>query len=76
MIFYVCKKRFYLNRTDKKKKKLSYFSDNIHGAGESTTDLSTGIVRGRIAGGVANIWHKELDTMMYVIRLEADRCVR
>ena len=34
--------------------KLNSFSDNSHGAGESTTDLTMGIVRGRIAGGVAN----------------------
>ena len=34
-----------------------------------------GIVRGRIAGGVAIIWHKKLDTMINVIRLEADWCI-
>lgn len=31
-----------------------------------------GIVRGRIAGGVAIIWHKKLNTIINVIRLEAD----
>ena len=34
-----------------------------------------GIVRGRIAGGVAIILHKKLDTMINVIRLEADWCI-
>ena len=74
VIFYVCKKRFYLNRTFLKKR-LNYFTDNFHGAVESTTDLSMGIGRGRIAGGGAIICHKELDTMVCVIRLEADRCI-
>ena len=36
--------------------KLNCFNDNFHGAGESTTDLSLGIVRGRIAAGVAILW--------------------
>lgn len=34
-----------------------------------------GIVRGRIAGGVAIMWHKKLDTIIKVIRLEADWCI-
>ncbi len=32
---------------------LSSLNPDFHGAGESTTDLSTGIVRDRIPGGVA-----------------------
>ena len=54
---------------------LNSFIDNFHGAGESTTDLSMGIVRGRIAGGVAVLWHKKLDTVISVIRLEVDWCI-
>ncbi len=55
--------------------KLNSFNDNFHRAGESTTDLSLGIVRGRIAGGVAILWQKKLDSMINVIRLEADWCI-
>ena len=55
--------------------KLNCFNDNFHGAGESTTDLSLGIVRGRIAGGVAILWHKKLDSVINVIRLEVDWCI-
>jgi len=39
------------------------FNDHFYGAGESTTDFSMGIVRGRIAGGVAILWHKKLDSV-------------
>lgn len=55
--------------------KLNSLNDNFHGAGESTTDLSLGIVRGRIAGGVAILWHKKLDAVINVIRLEVDWCI-
>ena len=55
--------------------KLNSFNDNFHGAGESTTDLSRGIVRGRIAGGVAILWHKKLDAVINVIRLDVDWCI-
>ena len=53
----------------------SQHNDNFHRAGESTTELSLGIVRGRIAGGVAILWHKKLDSVINVIRLEVDRCI-
>ena len=55
--------------------KLNYFNDNFHGAGESTADLTMGIVRGRIAGGVAILWHKKLDFVINIIRTQADRCI-
>ena len=69
----LCLQETFLSKQDLGK--FNYFSDNFHGAGESTTDLSMGIVRGRIAGGVAIIWHKKLDTMINVIRLEAHWCI-
>ena len=37
-------------------------NDNFHGAGESTTDFGMGKVRGRISGGVAILWNKNLDS--------------
>ena len=54
---------------------LNSLHDNIHGAGESTTDLSHSIVRGRIPGGVAILWHKTLDSVISVVRLESDWCI-
>lgn len=48
---------------------------NFHGAGESTTDLSQGIVRGRIPGGVAILWHKKFDPVISVVRLETNWCI-
>ena len=44
----------------------------FHGAGESTTDLSSKILRGRIAGGVAILWNIKYDSMVKVIRLNVD----
>lgn len=52
--------------------KLNTVNETFHVAGESTTDLSTGLVRGRISGGVAILWHKKYDPMISVIRLEVD----
>lgn len=48
---------------------------DYHGAGESTTDLSLGIVRGRIPGGVAILWRKKYDPVISVIRLNVDWCI-
>lgn len=55
--------------------KLNSFNDSFHGAGESTADFTMGVVRGRIAGGVAILWHKKLDSVMNVIRFELDWCI-
>ena len=52
--------------------KLNSLHPNFHGAGESTTDLSTSIVRGRIAGGVAILWNLKYDSMVNVLRLNVD----
>ena len=41
-------------------------------AGESTTDPSAKVVRGRIPGGVATIWNKKSDQLVNVIRLGVD----
>ena len=45
---------------------------DFHGAGESTTDLSAKVVRGRIPGGVATMWNKKYDQLVNVIRLGVD----
>lgn len=55
--------------------KLNSVHNDFHGAGESTTDLSTGIVRGRILGGVATLWRKSYNPLITVIRLEVDWCL-
>lgn len=54
---------------------LNSISDRFHGAGESTTDLSLGIKKGRIPGGVAILWNKSLDSAINVIRLSVDWCI-
>lgn len=40
--------------------KLNTVHTDFYGAGESTTDLSTRVVRGRIPGGVAILWHNNI----------------
>lgn len=55
--------------------RLNSLNDDFHGVGESTTDLSMGIVRGRISGGVAIMWHKRYDPNISVIRLNVDWCI-
>ncbi len=47
----LCLQETFLSKQDLGK--LNSFNDNFHGAGTSTTDLTMGIVRGRISGGVA-----------------------
>ena len=51
--------------------KLNDLHPDCHGVGESTTDLSTKIVRGRIAGGVA-LWNMKYESMVKVVRLKVD----
>ena len=55
--------------------KLNSFDPKFLGVGESTTDLSTAVVRGRIPGGVAVLWDKKLDAVMKPIRLDVDWCI-
>lgn len=69
----LCLQEAFLPKQDLEK--LNSFKDNFYAAGESTTDLSMGIMRGRIAGGVAILWHKKLDSVIKVIRLEVDWCI-
>lgn len=52
--------------------RLNVLHKDFHGAGESTTDLSTKIVRGRIPGGVAILWNKKYDPIVSVTRLGVD----
>lgn len=58
----VFKRHFYLNRIWK----------DFYGVGESTTDLSTEIVQGRIRGDVAVLRHKKYDQLVNVVRLDVD----
>ena len=51
---------------------LNSIHKDFHGAGESTTDLSTKITRGRIPGGVATLWNKKYDQLVNVVRLDVD----
>lgn len=55
--------------------KLNTLNENFLGVGESTTDLSKAIVRGRIPGGVAVLWDKKLDAVIKPIRLDVDWCI-
>lgn len=69
----LCLQETFLAKQDLKG--LNSISDSFHGAGESTTDLSLGIKRGRIPGGVAILWNKKLDSAINVIRLGVDWCI-
>lgn len=46
--------------------KLNALHKDFHGAGESTTDLSTWIVQGRI------LWNSKYDPLVMVVRLNVD----
>lgn len=54
---------------------LNSVSGCFYGAGESTVDLTMGIVKGRIAGGVAILWRKKLDSVITVVRTGVDWCI-
>lgn len=41
--------------------------NDFFGAGESTTDLSMGLMRGRIPVGMVILWHKKYDALINVI---------
>ena len=69
----LCLQETFLSKQDLGR--LSSFNDNFLGAGESSTDLSLRTVRGRIPGGVAILWHKRLDPLVTVIRLDVDWCI-
>ncbi|XP_027883670.1 uncharacterized protein LOC114150994 [Xiphophorus couchianus] len=66
----LCVQETFLAKQDLEK--LNCIHKDFYGAGESTTDLSTRIIRGRIAGGVAILWHKKYDQLVDVIRLGVD----
>lgn len=51
---------------------LNSIHPNYFGIGESTTDLRDKLVRGRIAGGVAILWHAQHDTAITNLRLGVD----
>ena len=52
--------------------RLNSLHNDFYGAGESTTDLSNNIVRGRIPGGVAILWNKKYDQLVNVVRMDVD----
>ncbi len=62
----LCLQRTWLSKQDLDK--LNSLHMNFHGAGKSTTDLSTNIVQGRIPGGVAILWNCKYDMLVRVIR--------
>ena len=66
----LCLQETFLAKQDLKG--LNSINDSFHGAGESTTDLTLGIRRGRIPGGVAILCNKKLDSGINVIRLGLD----
>lgn len=69
----LCLQETFLSKQDLGK--LNSINDDFCGAGESTVDLTMGIVRGRIADGVAILWHKKLDPVINVIRTGVDWCI-
>lgn len=69
----VCIQETFLSKQDLDK--LNSVNDYFYGVGESTTDLSLGIVRGRIPRGVVILWHKKYDSLISVLRLEVDWCI-
>ena len=69
----ICLQETFLSKQDLGN--LNSLNDNFHGAGESTVDLTMNIVRGRIAGGVAILWHKKLDSVLSVVRTDVDWCI-
>lgn len=54
--------------------RLNSLHKDFYGAGESSTDLSTNIVR--IPGGVAVLWHKKYDQLVSVVRLDVNWAIR
>ncbi len=50
-------------------------NDKFNGAGESTTDTGMDLIKGRISGGVAILWEKNLDLLVEVVRLDVDWCI-
>ncbi|MGL5566765.1 MAG: endonuclease/exonuclease/phosphatase family protein, partial [Plesiomonas sp.] len=66
----MCIQETFLPRQDLER--LNGVHKDFYGAGESTTDLNTKLVKGRIPGGVAVLWHKKYDNMVKVLRLGID----
>lgn len=66
----LCVQETFLPKQDLER--LNSIHKDFYGAGESTTDLSTKIVQGRIPGGVAASWHKKFDQLVNVFRLDVD----
>ncbi len=52
--------------------RLNSLHKDFCGVVESTTDLSTRVVLGRISHGVAMLWHKKYDQLVNVVRLDVD----
>lgn len=69
----VCVQDTFLSEQDVDK--LNIVINDLYGVGESTTDLSMGILRGRIPGGVGVFWHKKYEPLISVIRLDVNSCI-
>lgn len=64
----LCIQEAFLSKQDLDK--LNSVHEDFYGAGESTTDLSMGLIRFRIPGGMTIFWKKKYDSLISVIRLE------
>ncbi len=66
----LCLQETFLVKRDMEK--VNCFNINYHGTGESTADLSNGLVRGRIPGGVASLCRKSLNSVVNVMQSGVD----
>ena len=66
----LCVQETFLPKQDLER--LNSLHKDFYGVGESTTDMSEKIVRGRIPGGVAILWNKKYDQLVNVVRLDVD----
>ena len=69
----LCLQETFLDKQDLDK--LNSVHSDYHGAGQSITDSSTRMVRGRIPGGVAILWRKKYDPKISIFILEVDWCI-
>lgn len=66
----LCAQETFLSKQDIEK--TNYLHKDVHGVGESTSDLSSRVIRGNISGGDAILWHKMYDQLVNVVRLQFD----
>lgn len=66
----LCAQETFLSKQDLEK--TNCLHKDFHGVGESTSDLSSRVVRGGISSGVAILWHKMYDQLVNVVGLKFD----